>query len=339
MHDNINNIVEIAETITQTSAAEIRQRPHGGLDRDRDAETYDPAIVGRSLDGERPETLPTVGPGPRPLVAHAKPYCHSDGISRLDWAVRDAVKRRVEDELGETKKAAQAYAELVAAADVALAAVADIPAAMARAAAARSAQLESTDGTAVVLPSVADARAVAEAHAGRLCRDALALAEAYRKVVSDTADERLQALASEAPKLADVVVDKVADLRSDIEALRVAVAELADAAGQESGRMARRLPTETKLEILDDLAEEVRQLAEIAGDPSEPAVHPRLEERAAIIRRSNAVPGGLTEEVLELARIERQEAYRITAHTRAIRDETLENFIAQRVNFGGAYLR
>lgn len=339
MHNDINDLIETAEEIAGSSApAEIRltsgmQRPN------RDADTFDPAIVGRVLDGDRPETIPTVGAGPRPLVEHRRPYYHSDEISRLHTAVRDATKRRPEDEIGETRAAAKAWADLTKAAEAALAAVADIPAAMGRAEAARAEQLATTDGTPAVLPSTDEARAHAEAHAARLCRDALALAEKHKQVVSDTAAERLEWLSKNAPQQAADVLARVEDLLADAERFRAVVAELVEAAGAEPGRMARRLPTATRLDVLDDIADEVRQLADIAADPSEPAVHPRLEERANIMRRSHGVPGGLTDEVLDLARIERQEAYKITSHTKAIRDEAIENYVAQRVSFGGAYLR
>ncbi|MER8345475.1 hypothetical protein, partial [Acinetobacter baumannii] len=76
-----------------------------------------------------------------------RPYYHSNGISRLHTAVRDAIKRRPQDVIGETRQAAKAWADLTKAAEAALAAVADIPAAMGRAEAARAEQLEQSDGT------------------------------------------------------------------------------------------------------------------------------------------------------------------------------------------------
>lgn len=284
---------------------------------------YNPADF---LDKPDPDA-PRLEPSPRRGSSGSTNYVTADGLSALDHAVRDARRRPDDAVLGETPAAAQAWADFVAAADEARALVVDVPAAMRRAADERSAALAEADGP-VVLPSVADARAYAETVAAKALRRALELRKTYDDVVLETAGERLAGLEQAVPQQAEAIVARVADLRAAVVALRAGVTTLTHAAGEARGLRPRSLPTAVRLEGLDALEAEVARLAEVAKDPAEPAIVPSLREREAIVRASHMAVGGLTAAIVDLARIERSEEYKYTAHTRGIPTHVLDNAAA-----------
>lgn len=305
-------------------ARDAGTRLSSGLERGGDPVRYDPATFLEKPDTDAPLLEPQQGRG----SSGSTRYVMSAGISSLDHRVREARRRPDDAVLGETKAAATAWAAFLTAADEARALVVDIPAAMRRAADARAAALADADGP-VVLPSVADARAHAEAVAGRALRRALDLRKAYDDVVEETAGERLAGLEQAVPQQAEEIVARVADLRSAVVALRAGVTTLTHAAGEARGLRPRSLPTAVRLEELDALEAEVSQLAAIAADPAEPAITPSLREREAIVRASHMAVGGITAAIVDLARIEKAEAYKHTAHTRGIPTHVLDNAAAQ----------
>lgn len=331
-----NDLEALAEEIL--AAGEQQQTAPNAMERARDAGArltsgmerggatrYDPATFMDKPDKDAPALLPQQGRGGS---SGSTRYVMSAGISSLDHAVREARRRPDDATLGETKAAATAWAEFLTAADEARAAVVDVPAAMRRAADARSAALAEAAGP-VVLPSVADARAYAETLAGRALRHALDLRKTYDDVVEETAGERLAGLEQAVPQQAEAIVARVADLRAAVVALRAGVTKLTYAAGEARGLRPRSLPTAVRLDLLDELEAEVSRLAEVAADPAEPAITPSLREREAIVRASHMAVGGITAAIVDLARIEKAEEYKHTAHTRGIPTHVLENAAAQ----------
>lgn len=285
---------------------------------------FDPATVMERPDQDAPALLPATRRG----SSSPSQYVTAAGISALDSKVHEARRRPDDATLGETKQAATAWAAFVAAADEARRLVQGIPAAMRRAADERANALAEAEGPATVLPSVADARAYAETVAGRALRHALDLRQAYDDVVEETSGERLEGLEKAVPQQAEDIVARVADLRAAVVALRAGVTTLTHAAGEARGLRPRSLPTAVRLDLLDALEAEVARLAEIAVDPAEPALVPSLREREAIVRASHMAVGGLTAEIVDLARIEKSEEYKYTAHTRGIPAHVLDNAAA-----------
>lgn len=324
------SIEATADKIEASSAAEIKPRPTSGLERGTEPTRYDPATF-IAKAGPAPATLPATRGS-----SSSSQYVMADGLSALHHKVRDALRREDDATLGETKQAAKAWVKVEALADEAEQLVRAIPFVMRDARVARSEALAAAGDEPVVLPSEADARAHAERRAAEACRAALAARAAYDQAVADTASERLAGLQKAIPVEAAEVVGRVADLRSTVERLRQGVATLADAAGEEPGRMSAQMPTAVKLEVLDKLEAEVAALAAVAEEPSEPAIRPRLPQRAAIARRARQAVSGLTPEVLELARVERREGFKQTDWTRSIPDYVLANFAEQMQAGGGS---
>ncbi|MHA7126311.1 hypothetical protein ACRTEC_08005 [Janibacter indicus] len=322
-------IMAAGEQQTAPPSAIERARTEGarmtsGLERGNGPTRYNPADFLDKPDRDGPRLLPATRGG----SSSPSQYVTAPGLSALDHKVHDARRRPDDATLGETKAAAAAWSDFVAAADEARALVGDVPAAMRRAGDARAVALAEADGP-VVLPSVADARAYAEALAGRALRRALDLRQAYDDVVEETAGERLEGLEKAVPQQAEEIVARVADLRSAVVALRAGVTTLTHAAGEARGLRPRSLPTAVRLDVLDQLEAEVERLAKIASDPAEPAIVPSLREREAIVRASHMAVGGITAAIVDLARIEKAEAYKHTAHTRGIPAHVLENAAAQ----------
>ncbi|WP_434967354.1 hypothetical protein [Janibacter indicus] len=337
MTDHLNDLEQLADEILaageqqQTTPTAIeRARTDGarmtsGLERDGEPTRYDPSTF---LD--KPDrSAPALEPSARRGSSASTNYVTAAGLSALDHAVREAMRRPDDAVLGETKQAAAAWSDFVAAADEARRLVQGIPAAMRRAEVARAEALADPGDEPFALPSSADARAHAEAVAGKALRHALDLRRAYDDVVLETAGERLEALEKTVPQQAAEIVSRVADLRSAVVALRAGVTTLTHAAGEARGLRPRSLPTAVRLEELDALEAEVARLAEIAADPAEPAIVPSLREREAIVRASHMAVGGLTAAIVDLARIERSEEFRHTSHTRGIPAHVLENAAAQ----------
>lgn len=328
-HDLEQIADEILAAGEQHTAPSAMERAHAegarlssGLERGG-ATRYDPAQFMEKPDKDAPRLETSARRGP----SSPSQYVMAPGISNLSAKVAEARRRPDDATLGETKAAAQAWAEFLTAADEARALVGDVPAAMSRAADARAAALADAEGP-VVLPSVADARAHAETVAGRALRRALDLRQAYDDVVIETAGERLAALEKAVPRQAEEIVARVADLRSAAVALRAGVTTLTHAAGEARGLRPRSLPTAVRLEELDALEAEVSRLAEIAVDPAEPAITPSLREREAIVRASQMAVGGITAAIVDLARIEKAEEYQHTSHTRGIPTHVLDNAAA-----------
>ena len=331
-----NDLETLADEIL--AAGEQQQTAPTALERARDAGTrlssglergdgpvrYNPATFLEKPGADAPRLEPSARRG----ASSPSQYVMAPGISNLSAKVAEARRRPDDAVLGETKKAATAWAAFLAGADEARALVVDIPAAMRRAADARSAALAEAEGP-VVLPSVADARAYAETLAGRALRRALDLRKTYDDVVLETAGERLEGLEQAVPQQAAEIVARVADLRAAVVALRAGVTSLTYAAGEARGLRPRSLPTAVRLDVLDDLEAEVARLAEVASDPAEPAIVPSLREREAIVRASHMAVGGLTAAIVDLARIERAEEFRHTSHTRGIPTHVLDNAAEQ----------
>lgn len=286
---------------------------------------YDPAtfLDKPAKDGPRLE------PSARRGSSSPSQYVTAPGISNLDNKVAEARRRPDDATLGETKQAAAAWSDFVAAADEARRLVRGIPAAMRRAEVARAEALADPGDEPPALPSSADARAHAEAVAGKALRHALDLRKAYDEVVIETAGERLEGLEKAVPQQAEEIVARVADLRAAVVALRAGVRTLTEAAGEARGLRPRSLPTAVRLEELDALEAEVARLAEIAADPAEPAIVPSLRERAYIHKQAQLAVGGITAATVELARIEKSEEYRHTQYTRGIPTHVLENAAEQ----------
>ncbi|RWU85459.1 hypothetical protein CWN80_00220 [Janibacter hoylei PVAS-1] len=300
-------------------------RMTSGMERGNGPTRYDPATF---MDKPAKDS-PRLEPSARRGSSSPSQYVMAPGISNLSHLVHEARRRPDDATLGETKAAATAWSDFVAAADEARAAVGDVPAAMRRAADERAAALADPGENPTVLPSVADARAHAEAVAGKALRHALDLRKAYDDVVLETAGERLAGLEKAVPQQAEAIVARVADLRAAVVALRAGVTTLTYAAGEERGLRPRSLPTAVRLEELDALEAEVRQLAAIAADPAEPAITPSLRERAYIHKQAQLAVGGITAATVELARIEKSEEYRHTQYTRGIPTHVLENAAEQ----------
>lgn len=299
-------------------------RVTSGLERDGEPTRYDPSTF---LD--KPDrSAPALEPSARRGSSASTNYVTAAGISNLDSKVHEARRRPDDAVLGETKQAAAAWSDFVAAADEARRLVQGIPAAMRRAEVARAEALADPGDEPFALPSSADARAHAEAVAGKALRHALDLRRAYDDVVLETAGERLEGLEQAVPQQAAEIVSRVADLRAAVVALRAGVTTLTYAAGEARGLRPRSLPTAVRLDLLDELEAEVAQLAEIAADPAEPAITPSLREREAIVRASHMAVGGITAAIVDLARIEKSEEYRHTSHTRGIPQHVLDNAAA-----------
>lgn len=334
MTDMNHDLEQIADGIIADSTTESRivsavaegGRLTAGLEREDSRERIDP---GRYLD-KADKSAGALMPADGKSGASSHPrYVTSAGISHLDHQVHEARRRDEDAELGETQAAAKAWTDFVAAADEARRLVRDIPLAMRRAEIARADALADPGESPVALPSVADSRAHAEAVAGKALRHALDLRRRYDGVVEETAGDRLESLSSSVPAEAAAIVERVSDLKAAVVALRAGVRTLTHAAGAETGRCPRSLPTAVRLEVLDDLEAEVGRLAEVAAEPSEAVLRPSLRERALIHRQSLMAVGSITAATIDLARTEKSEGYKHTQYTRGIPEHVLDNAAAQ----------
>lgn len=292
------------------SAVESGTRLTSGSERGGELTHYDPATL---LRDPAPESLATL-PATRSGGSVSTTYVTSAGISSLDYKVHDARRRDEDAELGQTKAAAKAWAEFLDAADEARRLVRDIPAAMRRAQAARAEVLADPGDAPVVLPSVADARAHAEAVAGKALRHALELRTAYDEVVQETAGERLSALAKSVPTEAAALREAVTDLHGRLTRLRAGVDALVEQAADGDPAVGRaKMPSRANLEHLDDVVAEVEALVAVSESPTVRILVPTLEQRRAIVAQSRGVVGGLTEDYIALAVREEDEGWK---HTR-----------------------
>ncbi|QOK24014.1 hypothetical protein IGS73_06480 [Janibacter indicus] len=304
-----NEIMAAGEQQTTPPSAIMRAHAEGarmtsGMERGGDPVRYDPATFMDKPAKDAPALLPSTRGG----SSGSSQYVTADGLSALDSKVHEARRRPDDATLGEAKKAAAAWSDFLTAADEARAAVVDVPQAMRRAADARSAALAQADGP-VVLPSVADARAHAEAVAGRALRRALDLRRTYDETVEATASERLEALAASVPEEAAALRSSVDDLRGRLERLRAGVEALVESASSAGGPavVGARLPVRAKLDGLDALVEEVEALVAVSEAPTEARLIPSREERRAIAAAARHVAGGFPAELVALASRESEE--------------------------------
>lgn len=327
MSTQSHDLEATAAAIESNRPADVRMPLRSGLERPDSTQPVNPAQFMPKADPDAPRLLPASRGGGG--GGGGGKYVTSAGISYLSDKVAEARRRDADAVLGETKAAAKSWADFVTAADQAKALVRDIPAAMSRANAARAEALADPGEHPVVLPSVADARAHAEALAGKALRHALELRRRYDAAVEESAGDRLAQLEKEVPTQAAEILARVADLKAAVLALRAGVTTLTHAAGEARGQRPRSLPTAVRLDLLDDLEKEVRTLTEVAADPSEPALAPSLRERAYIHQQAQMAVGGITAATVELARVEASESYRYTQYTRGIPQHVLDNAAEQ----------
>lgn len=275
-----------------------------GLERGEHTSNVDPSTLLREPKSDAPALMPSGKSGGS--GSHA-PYVMSTGLARADGLVHEGRRRPADAELAETKTAAKAWAAFIAAADEARRLTRDVPAAMGRASAARAAALQDPGESPVVLPSVADARAHAEAVAGKACRVALDLRRAYDETQVATGDERLESLIAMVPVEAAALSAAVDDLKGRVVRLRAGVDALVEQAVAGDPSVVRaRMPGHAPLQHLDEVVAEVEALVAVSKSPTVPKMVPSLRDReatAAMARHMVSIP----EDLVALASREAEE--------------------------------
>lgn len=328
-YDQTDDLIDTAATIEQTGAADLKAHPTSGMQRpDAESTQYDPDSFGRVLDGDRGGDTMPITPGqrsPRPLIEHRRPYVHSGPVSAAHNRVGELHRRPAHHEIATPKKVAAAWDKVIEAIEAANVAIRAIPQGVAEAEAERATRLDQAT-EAVVLPSSADVRAYLETVAIKACRAAEEERRRYDGLVTELTDEHLAALEKQVPAEAAKIRERVADLTTAIERLRQRVAAIVEVAGsKDKSTMPASMPGQADLAALEAIEQELAALEQVTQQPTQPRISPTLRQRQAIANHARQVPGGLTAEVIDLARIEEAEAYRYTSHTRGIPRGVLEN--------------
>lgn len=323
---------QLAEQIETTPADEThpaldpdRQRPRSGMQRDTEGGSVDPAQYLGKADPTTPTASPATGRSRAPFV-------HSDAVSSIASRAREAARVGALPAfhlVAPTEAMRQAWQAVQDAWTAAGEALALVPVKVAEAEVERG-RLAGRADEPVALPSPQDVRAHYDAKAVAACQAVLAARAEYDRVVEAERDAHHASLEKSIPSLSSEVLEKVGDLEQAVRDLRTGVEAFVDVAGNSSPEvMPAALPHRADLSGLAALEQEVEELQTVAESPSQPRITPSLRERAAIMQRSHAAVGGLTSEVIDLARRERLEEYRWTAHTRAVPESVLENAAAQ----------
>lgn len=302
-----------------------RQRPHSGMQRDTEGGPVDPAQYLGKADPATPTASPTTGRSRAPFV-------HSDAVSSIASRAREAARVGALPAfhlVAPTEAMRQAWQVVRDAYSVAEEALALVPVKVAEAEVERG-RLAGQADEPVALPSQQDVRAHYDAKVLAACQQVVSARVDYDRVVVEEKQAHTALLEQSIPSLSSDVLERVRDLEQAVRDLRTGVEAFVDVAGNSSPEvMSAALPHRADLSALAALEQEVEQLQAVAESPSQPRITPSLRERAAIMQRSHAAVGGLTSEVIDLARRERQEDFRWTAHTRAVPESVLANAAAQ----------
>ena len=97
---------------------------------------------------------------------------------------------------------------------------------------------------------------------------------------------------------------------------------------EHAGNLQAAVPSEAEAisaRVLDEVAKELEVLRSIASDPTEVALTPSLRDRQIIHRQAQQIPGGVTSQIVDLARREKAEDYKHTQFTRGIPQHVLDN--------------
>lgn len=340
MSDYITELSELANEIspdTTESTSRIQQAREAGLhmsaglERGEHSGSIDPAIYAPKAEPSRP-TLPQ---GKSGAASHPQ-FVHTQAVSYHHDKAREAARPgslKAEHSVVPTDAMTVAWEAVTEAYAVAEAAVRLIPIRVREAASERS-HLAGVGDEPVALPSPQDVRAFYDAKALEACQRVVSARAAYDRVVVDETAAHIELLGESIPALSDDVLERVRDLEQAVRDLRTAVGGYVDVAGNSSPDvMPARLPGRADLSGLAALQTEVEQLQEVAAQPSQPRIEPSLSERLAIIQRSQNAVGGLTSEVVDLARVERSESFAFSSHTKAYPAAALESFARSQSSF------
>lgn len=323
---------QLADQIETTPADEThpaldpdRQRPTSGMQRDTEDDPVDPAQYLGKADPTTPTASPATGRSRAPFV-------HSDAVSSIASRAREAARVgalpafHLVAPTEPMRDAWQAVQDAWTAAEEALAL---IPVKMAEAEVERG-RLAGQGDEPVALPSPQDVRAHYDAKALAACQQVVSARVDYDRVVVEEKEAHTASLEKSIPSLSSDVLERVRDLEQAVRDLRTGVASYVEVAGSSSPEvMPAKMPHQANLSDLSALEREAKELQAVAEQPSQPRITPTLAQREQIMQRSRAAVGGLTSEVVDLARRERLEEYRWTAHTRAVPESVLENAAAQ----------
>lgn len=319
------------EVESDSPPAEVHHKLTSGMERrDSDSGPVDPAqFLGK--DAPAP-----VERSPASDSGGLYGFIHTDQVTTLHRHARDAARRDETAVLGETNAEKKAWSQVIAAAQEMDDAVADVSAAMARANRARQ---EAVSGAVepVALPSTADARAHAEHRVTEAYKSVKAARASYDEVVEKSGGDRAKNLQASVPKAAADINERVAGLKAAILSLRGGVDALLDAsfAAAPAGRGRTGNPSKADLSSLDAIEAEVEALVKAAESPTKKLLRPSLSERARIAEQARQAVGGLSSEMIGLARTEAAEGYEHTSHSRGIDPATLASAEQRAAAFGG----
>lgn len=316
------------------SAVANGARLTSGSERGERSETVDPGQFMPKADPDAQPLMPSTG---RSGASSHSRFTHSHNVSVIHDKAREAARvgsLPASHSVAPTKAMTTAWQAVQDAYSAAEAAMRVIPVKVAEAQQERS-RLAGRSDEPVALPSTDDVRVHYDAVAADLCQRVVDARAEYDRVVGAEADAHTASLGESIPSLSSSVLERVRDLEQAVRDLRTGVAAYVEVAGNSSPDvMPQRLPSTTDLSGLAALEQEVEQLVEVAESPSQPRITPSLAERALIMQRARQAVGGLTPEVLELSRVEREvEGYAHTAHTKAIPDSVLASFAQSQASF------
>lgn len=315
------------------SAVESGTRLTSGSERGERSETVDPAQFMPKADPDAQRPMPSTG---RSGASSHPRFTHSPAVSHHDDRAREAARvgsLPAAHAVAPTKAMQTAWKAVQDAYSVAEQAVRTVPVKVAEAARERATLAgQSTEPQA--LPSVDDVRQHFDALAVEACQRVVDARAEYDRVVEDESANHIAALGKAIPTLSSDVLERVRDLEQAVRDLRTGVAAYVEVAGNASPDvMPQQLPSTTDLSGLAALEREVEELQAVAEQPSQPRITPTLAERALIMQRARQAVGGLTLEVLQLARQERAEAFRHTSFTKAYPASALESFARSQASF------
>lgn len=340
MTDHNADLEQIAEQIITDSTTEPRivsavaenSRLTAGLEREDSREQIDPGRYMPKVDTSAGALMPAGKSG----ASSHPPFIHSRPVSYLHDKAREAARAGslpASHSVVPTEGMQDAWQAVQDAYSAAEAAVRVIPVKVAEAQQERS-RLAGQSDEPVALVSPEDIRAHYDAVAADLCQRVVSARATYDRIVEDESANHIAALGESIPSLSSSVLERVRDLEQAVRDLRTGVAAYVDVAGNASPDvMPQRLPGATDLSGLAALEREVEQLVEVAESPSQPRITPSLAERALIMQRARQAVGGLTAEVLDLARRERAEEFRHTSFTKAYPASALESFAQSQASF------
>lgn len=339
MSDYITELSEIANEISSSDPlTPIQQaradglRLTSGTERPDRSEEVDPSTLLRDPAPEQRATLPQ---GKSGAASHPQ-FVHSQAVGYHHDKAREAARvgsLPASRAVAPTDAMQEAWEAVQRAWAIADAAVKTIPVKAAEAARERS-RLAGQGDAPVALPSPQDIRMFWDAKGVAACQQVVSLRGTYDRVVVDESAAHIELLGESIPTLSADVLERVRDLEKTVRTLRCGVESYVEVAGNSSsGVMPARLPSRADLSGLAALQVEVEQLQAVAAQPSQPRIEPSLSERLAIIQRSQNAIGGLTSEVVDLARVERQESFAYTSHTKAYPASALESFARSQSSF------